>query len=564
MEKFSEFKIKFDFNEFEKNVNIILKKLENEKEKLTFFNLIKDYFNQINNYDSFENIYGIKFAQDVTNLEYEKKNNLVDKYKGKVDLIKSHFYKIILKSEFREDIEEKYGLQILNLAKCKIDSTNKNVEKLIEEENTIISEYQKLISTIKIKIEDKEYPMSRISKLLLSKNREERKKIYFEFDIQMKKYGERIDEIYDKLVKVRDNIAKELGFSNFNEVAYLRLNRTDYNSDDLDEFKEVISKKVKAKLEEIKKRKEVYFGHELMPYDTLDFKDSEPEIKSENIINTNKENFEAFSSLTKTFINDLVKYELFDFEIRDNKRPGGFCTYLKDYEAPFIYGNTNGVPRDVSTLTHECGHALQMYMSKNKDFPVEYAYPTLEACEIHSMSMELFMHDYMDNFFGEDKNKFIISNFLDIISVLSACSVNDEFQKQVYSNPQIDSKKRRELYKEVRLRYFPEPKQIDNLKYLDKGVAWHRVGHLFYYPHYYIDYALAQICALQFYKRYKENREDALKDYFEICRVGGSKSFFEILEIGNLKNPLDPKVLEETIDFLFEEFENLCENFDYI
>ena len=162
--------------------------------------------------------------------------------------------------------------------------------------------------------------------------------------------------------------------------------------------------------------------------------------------------------------------------------------------------------------------------------------PTLEACEIHSMSMEFFAWPYMDGFFGKDAEKYKYSHLADSIEFLPYGITIDEFQHWVYEHPNATHDERCAAYKEIESRYTPH-KKYDECPTLNKGTWWMRQSHIFGTPFYYIDYTLAQVVAFQFAVENMKNHEKTWKKYIKLCKMGGKYPFLELLERNHLRNP---------------------------
>jgi len=245
---------------------------------------------------------------------------------------------------------------------------------------------------------------------------------------------------------------------------------------------------------------------------------------------------------------------LMDLVAKPKKRVGGYCTSLDKYKSPFIFSNFNGTKGDIDVITHEAGHAFQCYMSQYQLLP-EYVWPTYESAEIHSMSMEFLTWPWMELFFGKNANKFKYSALKGALTFIPYGVTIDHFQHYVYENPNATPEERRKKYHELELIYKPDL-DYDN-DFYDSGAFWFAQGHVFWAPFYYIDYTLAQVCAFQYLLKYLDNKEETLKEYITLCKAGGSESFFKLLEIGKLKNPMNTDILEEIVPKLEELLKNI-------
>jgi M3 family oligoendopeptidase len=176
----------------------------------------------------------------------------------------------------------------------------------------------------------------------------------------------------------------------------------------------------------------------------------------------------------------------------------------------------------------------------------EYNFPTNEAAEIHSMSMEFLTWPWMNLFFKEEELKYTFNHLSEAILFLPYGVTVDEFQHYVYNNPEDSPAQRKSAWREIERKYLPHRDYGEN-DYLERGGYWYQQGHIFGSPFYYIDYTLAQVCAFQFWQKAKENKENAWTDYMNLCYAGGSKSFLKLVEIANLKSPFSDGCIESVM-----------------
>jgi M3 family oligoendopeptidase len=238
----------------------------------------------------------------------------------------------------------------------------------------------------------------------------------------------------------------------------------------------------------------------------------------------------------------MLDHELMDLLSKPNKAPGGYCTFIAETGSPFIYSNFNGTSGDIDVLTHEAGHAFQTFESRGLR-PLEYTFPTYEACEIHSMSMEFFTWPWMKLFFREDTDKYQFSHLSGALLFLPYGVAVDEFQHVVYENPHFTPAQRNEAWRAIERKYLPGRDYAGNA-FLESGAFWQKQAHIFEVPFYYIDYTLAQICALQFWLRSRQEYAAAWTDYVALCQMGGSRSFLDLVRATHLESPFVSGIVE--------------------
>ena len=389
------------------------------------------------------------------------------------------------------------------------------------------------------------------------KVREEASKAYYNY---FEEHEDEFDDIYDELVHVRHDMSKKLGFNNFVELGYIRMDRTDYTPEMVVNLRKQVLEYIVPLCNKLYEKQAKRLNLDKLTYidENLEFLDGNATIKGDSkyIIENGIKMYNELSKETKEFFDFMLENDLMDLETKHNKSAGGYCTYIPDYRAPFIFSNFNGTSEDMDVLTHEAGHAFQLYMSRDIDMQ-EINFPTLDSCEIHSMSMEFITYPWMDTFFKEDTDKYKFAHLCSAIKFLPYGVVVDEFQHIVYDNPNMTKDERKKVWRDLEKKYLPHRDYEDN-EILEKGCWFFKQGHIFKDPFYYIDYVLAQICAFQFFKKMEENREKGWEDYLRICKVGGTKSFLQIVETGNLISPFDDKCIE----FIIKNLEMNIEKFE--
>lgn len=252
--------------------------------------------------------------------------------------------------------------------------------------------------------------------------------------------------------------------------------------------------------------------------------------------------YQELSPETGKFMTDMVESELLDLLSKPGKQSGGYCDYLPKEQAPFIFANFNGTSADIDVLTHEAGHAFQVYQSRWIKQP-DCVFLTYESCEIHSMSMEFFTWPWMHLFFEEQASKYHFSHLSGAVQFLPYGVLVDHFQHVVYERPDMTPAERNNVWRELEGMYCPERDYSED-DFLAQGTYWYRQGHIFSSPFYYIDYTLAQVCAFQFWQRdHLEKDPQAWSDYLAICQVGGTKSFLEIVALAKLQSPFEKGAL---------------------
>ncbi|WP_100403181.1 M3 family oligoendopeptidase [Bacillus sp. FJAT-42315] len=483
----------------------------------------------------------IRYTIDTTDEFYQKEQAYMDEMSPRMEEISSKLNRALLASSHRPELEKALGKQLFATAEAQVKTFSKDILPLLEKENKLSSQYTQLVASAQIEFNGETLTLAQLEPYAEVADRTLRKQAVEARFAFFAEHEAQFDELYDQLVKVRTEIAHKLGFKNFTELGYYRLNRVDYDASMVKGYREQIKQHIvplATKLRnEQKKRIDVdslKFYDEAYRFTTGNAK---PKGDADWIIKNGKKMYEELSPETAEFFQFMLDRQLMDLEAKKGKASGGYCTYMHDYRSPFIFANFNSTSGDIDVLTHEAGHAFQVYCSRDFSVP-EYLWPTYEACEIHSMSMEFFTWPWMELFFKEDTEKYKYAHLSEAILFLPYGAAVDEFQHRVYEQPSLTPAERKQVWKEIEKEYLPH-RDYDGIPYLEAGGFWQRQGHIYDVPFYYIDYTLAQVCALQFWKRMDEDREAAWKDYVAICQIGGSLSFTDIVARANLISPFE-------------------------
>lgn len=498
----------------------------------------------------------IRHSIDTKDEFYDEEDKYWNEYMPLYQEVLTEYYKAVLDSPFRTELEKEVPHTFFKNAQHELDAFDPSIIDLLQKENQLSSDYQKLVASAEIEYDGKKLNLSQFGPYLQSIDRDVRKSAS---DAQWSFFEdneEKFDTIYDQLVKVRHQIAKKLGYKDFVELGYIRMNRFDYNREMVNVYRNQVLEYVVPVSQKLAKRQAKRIGIENMKhYDTpLKYLDGNPTPQGdpEYIIENGKKMYHELSSETGEFIEFLFDRELVDLLAKEGKASGGYCTFIPDYDSPFIFANFNGTSADIDVLTHEAGHAFQVYQSRWIKQP-EIIFPGYEGAEIHSMSMEFFTYPWMELFFKEQTEKYKFDHLSESLRFLPYGVLVDHFQHEVYENPEMTPNDRKAIWKKLEKQYLPDRDFSEN-PFIDKGTFWFRQAHIFELPFYYIDYTLAQVCAFQFWKRALIDEDpNAWNDYLEICRIGGTQTFLEILESASLKSPFEEGSLSEVVAAIEEE-----------
>lgn len=493
----------------------------------------------------------VRSSIDTNDEYYEKEVEYIDEISPELTELGQSFAELLVNSPFRKELEGKFGSLMFLNSEIFLKAFSKEIIPETQETNKLETEYQKLIASAQVDFDGKKCTISQLMPYKQSADDEIRRAAWLKEAEFYSENGKKLDEIFDRLVDLRDRKAKKLGYDNFVKLGYLQMNRNCYDQEDVSRFRKAVVQYIVPIADRLYRDQAMRTGL-AYPFSFADaalhFRDGNPKPSgtSEDILETGKKLYHSLSEESAEFIDTMIENELIDVLSKKGKASGGYCTQLADYKVPFIFANFNGTADDVEVITHEAGHAFAFYCARDI-FPSDNQSPTLEACEIHSMTMEFFGWRMSDEFFGSDSEKFRYSHLFGALTFIPYGAMVDHFQHIIYEHPEMSPAQRHEVWSELIRVYMPWMK-LDGSPFYGEGKGWQRQLHIYENPFYYIDYCLAQTVALEFWAIMQRSHSDAWERYMKLVRKAGTQTFTELVETAGLDSPFDEKTLREVAD----------------
>lgn len=507
-------------------------------------------------WETMETIAHIRNTVDTNDAFYEAEMKYFNEQRPELTLLNQQAERVILESPFRPQWEKEFGSFFLKNMEINQKLADESIVPDLIEEGNLTRQYSKASATATTTFRGESCNFYGLLKHMQSTDREERREAMMAWGDLYEKISGELDEIYGKLVELRAGMAKKLGFDSYIDFVYLKRGRYDYKAEDVARFRKQVKEAVVPICQRLRDEQAKRLGVDRLRYydEALIFPEGNavPQGTKDELVEKAQRMYRDISPETGEFFDFMVEHELFDLETKPGKRPGGYCTFLSAYKAPFIFSNFNGTSADVDVLTHEAGHAFEAYTAAKEVRLLEMVFPTSEVAEIHSMSMEHFAYPYMDQFFGDKADDYRYAHLMDALEVIPYMVCVDEFQHRVFENPSMTAADRRKIWHELEETYMPW-RDYDGHAFLEEGGFWMQKQHIFLFPFYYIDYALAQMGAFEFYGRMKKDRPQAWKDYYKLCQAGGSKGYFDLLKLAELSNPFEEGTVKKIVDSLVED-----------
>lgn len=551
--KFKDYPYKrIEIKELEKDFAALFERFDLAENAAAQFAVHKEYYELTDHAVTMSTIAHIRHDIDITDAFYEKEQEYYDQIMPILQNLIVNYQKKLYGSAFKEELQEMIGPVAFKNMELAFRSMDEKLIPLMQEENTLRTEYDKLIAGAKIDWDGEILNLSLLRPYLTNADRTIRQKAWNKYENFFAVNGDKLDEIYDRLVKNRTQQAREMGYENYLELGYYRMNRNCYDAPMVKTFRDQIKSEWVPFVERMQKRRKERLGVDRLSYidEGVYFAEGNPSPKGtpEEIMEAGRTMYQELSPETAAFITFMMDQELFDVLGRKNKKAGGYMTFLPDYKAPFIFANFNSTSDDVDVMTHECGHAFQGYLSA-EDPIREHADITMETAEIHSMSMEFFTEPWMNRFFGDRADDYRAFHLESAAAFIPYGCLVDEFQHVMYEHPEMTPSERHTAWRQLEQEYKPHL-DYAGAPYFEKGGFWQKQLHIYDLPFYYIDYCLAQTCALQYKGRMDQNYGAAWESYLTLCRLSASDFFTGLLEQSGLESPFSDGSIRHLIQNL--------------
>ena len=531
----------------------VLKEAKNYEE---FRNAYMDYVEADTELETSKTVAHIRNTINLLDEFYEAEMVYFNSQMPKYEILKKEMGEVIVASPFKAEMEKEFGAILIQNMEAQKQLSDESIVDDQVKEAELVSRFMKTQAAATVEFKGEQIGNYGLLKIMQSTDRAERKEAFEAWAKLYEGIAPTLEEVYDGLVKVRAGMAKKLGFKSFIPMGYLRRRRFDYTEKELEVFRKQVREVVVPAAAKLYERQKEALG-----IDTLYYYDESiaspsgnpvPIGDKEYLVGEAQKMYRELSKESGEFFDFMMEYELFDLDSKHGKRAGGYCTILPQYHAPFIFSNFNGTDADVNVLTHEAGHAFAGFTAAKYQKTPELCHSTSEINEIHSMSMELWTYPWMENFFGDKAEEYRKEHLADALMKIPYMLCVDEYQHKVFENPEMTAMERRAVWSGLEKIYMPWRNYAGN-EFLESGAFWIKQQHIFLYPFYYVDYAMAQMGAFEFYTKMKEDRKAAWADYYKLCAAGGSMGYFDLLKYSGLHKVLEDGSVKLILKGVFEE-----------
>ena len=551
--KFSEMPYtRVDMNKVEETYKNLIERAKNAKSGEELFAVHQERYQFMGDVATNMTLAHIRHDIDTADEFYTAENDYYDEVGPLLENYDNMYSKVLFESPHRAYMESKIGKVPFKNIEIALKAFDEKLIPLMQEENALSSRYTKVIASAKIPFDGEVYNLSLMGKFTTSNDRDVRKRAWKAVSDFFVTVADELDEIYDLLVKNRTAQAKMLGYENYVELGYYRMNRNCYDKAMVENFRKQIKEVFVPFAEKLHEERRERLGIEKLKYydNGIYFLNGNPAPTGtpEEILKAGQDMYRELSPETAEFFDFMMENELFDVLGRKTKRAGGYMTFLPNYKSPFIFANFNGTSGDVDVITHECGHAFQGFVTRNEEIR-EFTDITMETAEIHSMSMEYFTYDWMGKFFGDRKDDYYKMHLADSAIFVPYGTMVDEFQHHVYENPDMTPAERNALWLKLESEYRPYL-DYEDIPFFSTGGWWQRQLHIYQMPFYYIDYVIASICAMQFKTMMDEDYKKAWDNYLKLCKLSARDFFTNMIKEVGLNSPFEDGCIAALVEKL--------------
>ena len=508
--------------------------------------LVRLYYEQSEafaEYNTAANLANIHYTCDTRDAYWKAEQDFFDANGPAVTNASVEISRAFLANPHVDVLTAKFGTTCVAGMKNAVLGMDDRTVELQQQFNALVSRYQQIYGGALVELDGKQLTIPQLGPYKEDLDPAVRRAAYEAEAGYFDAHRAELDELYGEIVKNLNAQARVMGYHDYSELSYVRMNRIGYGPEEIRKFRDQVANDVVPQLQKVMALRAKRTGIARPTFTDLPimFKDGNPKpipgYKAR--MDAARTMYHELSPETAEFIDFMQDNELFDVESRPGKMSGGYMTSLPSYKAPFIFANWNNTSGDVDVLTHECGHAFEGYVAeRDPEVPADLECPGMESAEIHSMAMEFLTAPWHHLLFGRDTDKYALLHAEDSFVFLAyGCEV-DEFQHIMYQNPDLTPDERNAEWLKLEKKYRP---WIDfaGLPFYGRGAGWQRQLHIYECPFYYIDYCLSTMAALQFFLLSLTDHKDAWQRYLRLVRRAGMASYTELLETAGLKVPFE-------------------------
>jgi M3 family oligoendopeptidase len=492
----------------------------------------------------------LRFAQNTADAAAIADRDYADALSPEATELEIAVKRRLLADPDRTGLEAAAGAHAVRLWDCDIATFEPAIKAELEEESRLSARYTSLMAGAKIDMAGQTVNLSGLAPFAEDPDRairheaEQKRWAFFAAN------GDELDTIYAGLVAVRHRMATKLGYATYTPLGYKRLRRVDYGPNDVARYREQVREHVVPLVAKLLEQRRAEHGWDRLRFwdeALIDSAGNPQPVGGPDLLAAQAQTmFDRMDPRLGAFYRQMNDGKFLDLPNRPGKAGGGFCTSFPTVGMPYIFANFTGTHHDIGVFTHEMGHAFQNWESQSQP-NVDYLWPTMEAAEIDSMALEFLTYPHMGLMVGEAAaERFRRMHLIGALAFLPYGVCVDHFQHEVFASPGATPAERHAMWARLETIYMPWTDYGD-LPYPAKGGRWQAKQHIYGTAFYYIDYTLAQCCALQFWVRSRKDTAATMDAYTALCARGGSAPFGELVRSAGLVSPFADGALADVV-----------------
>lgn len=494
----------------------------------------------VRRFDTAWSVAVVRRSLDAGDEYYRREARFFEKALPREERARLAMTRAVLASPLKGELAERFGDIFISRLEAEAASFSEKTEASARKQNALAAKYGELLFGGRVELFGQSLPLPQAAPIAEEADAERRRAAWRAVGAFFDENGKKLDRIFAGLVALRSKEARRLGFEKYTDLAYLRMERC-FGREEAAAFREAAKRELVPLAEALYKRKAAEAG---LDY-PLDFADTlprdpagDPRAEPGRIKDAALTLLRELSPETAEFSERMLAAGAFDIGTSERKAGGGFCAQLPDFGTPFVFANLSGTGADVTTLTHELGHAFATWCARDIA-PEALRLPTMEAQETCAMGMELLALPRAELFFGADAERYRASHTASAVCLIPYAAMVDAFQHAVYDSPEMTPEARHDVWRGLIGEYMPWVRLDGKTPFFGEGKHWQRQSHIYEEPFYYIDYGLAQTAAFGF----AGGGREAMEKYLAFARAGGSRSFAGLLELAGLPSPFEAETL---------------------
>ena len=456
--------------------------------------------------------------------------------------------------------EEKYFIYLRGIKK-EIEIFSEENVPLMAEIAIESQKYGSIIGGLTVEIEGKELTLQQAANFLKNPDRAKREAAFIKINDKRLAHAQELDELFNKLIALRNQVALNAGFENFRDYMFAALGRFDYTPEDCFAFHAAIQQEVVPLVKQFNEKRAKELGYQLRPWDlevdTQNREALEPFTSGSDLLDKTVKCFRKVDDYFAWCIETMDNMQRLDLESRKGKAPGGYNYPMAETSVPFIFMNAASSTRDVETMVHEGGHAVHSFLSKDLELAAFKNCPS-EVAELASMSMELISYDGQDEFYRtpEDFKRAKEEHLEGIIKVLPWIATIDKFQHWIYTHPKQTAEERKAYWVTLSKEFGTGRVDWSGYEHV-QAYTWQKQLHLFEVPFYYIEYGMAQLGALGVWRNFLTDKSKALEQYKEALSLGYTKPIGDIYNTAGVEFNFSDTYIKSLMEFVKSELNKL-------